>query len=1056
MRLNEIAARRPVAVAMGVAVVLLFGFLSITRLELDLLPNLRLPIVGVVTVYPGAAPGAVEGEITTPIETTIATVSGLKSLESYSMENVSVTVATFAWGVDPTRAMNDITAQLATLTTVLPSDAMKPVVANVDPRMFPVMRIGITGLDDISDLTKVAEEHLMTQIEQLPGVAKASLVAGARPEITVFFDTEALRINNTPPAVLYELLKQQNSLVPAGVLEDDSVRYNVRVGNPLSSVEEIRDLVIGEKKTTGLEAAGFAALIPQMLFLKDVAKVVEGTSPQQAYARVNGEPAVILQVYKQSGAGSVSVSRAVRNALSGLAQDAGHEIQLQVLGDQSEFITDALNNVKDAAIVGAILAVAVLLLFLRSVRSIAVIAIAIPLSIVVALIMMYASDLTLNLLSIGGLALGIGTLVDNSIVVLESIIRHRQQGLSALEAAKTGTSKVALAISASTLTTVVVFLPLAYLQSTAGRWFRDMAFTVTFALLASMAVAVTVVPAAAAGFLRRPLRHSASDDHGAGETSFGWIERLQERYLRLLTRVLRRPAWLWAFALVLIVTGLSAPRHMPLELLPSVDGGAINATLTMPAGTPTRMTNNVAEQIETTVSEIEDVAFVWSQVGQDSDDVVQLLYGAGQHVAKLQMLLQPKSKRKQSIRATADEIRRAVEEIDLLGGHLSLSTERLTDSLGEAFSPGATIQVSGKELGVLEELAAQVAGAMRQVGGFTEITTSVDQRQPELLFTVDRTKALLGSMTTGVVGLTLRGALSGLEATRIQRNGESIPVVLRAQPHDIDGIDSLLKLSIQGVPSAGQGSLPSVRFGRVVTTEQASGPVTIQHIGRVRTIAINARLDGIDLGEAKRKALSIIDQLEIPPQTSARLAGVHDTIQEAVDELSWVLVLAILLVYMVMAAQFDSLLYPLIIMTTVPLGIGGGFVCLWITGQSIGVSALMGLIVLTGVVVGNGIMMVDAANQARRNGAGVDEAISLAARERLRPILMTSLTTILGLLPLALGRGEGTELQRPLAIAYMGGMFFSTGLTLFLVPSAYRLLTRRQPVTTDSDASLPA
>lgn len=957
------------------------------------------------------------------------------------MENASVIVANFGWGVDSMQAINDIKTQLATVTHLLPADAMEPVVTNVDPRMLPVMKIGVTGLDDITALTKAAEEHLIGRIEQIPGVARVGLAAGVRPEISVFFDTEALRASNTPPAMLYELLRQQNALIPAGVLEDNSVRYHVRVGNPLSSVEEIRDLVIGEKKTAGVEAVGLAALIPQMLFLKDVATVVEGTSPQESYARVDGEPAVILQVYKQSGAGSVSVSRAVRSALAELNQDMDHEIQLWVVGDQSEFIIDALNNVRDAAIVGAVLAVAVLLLFLRSLRSILVVAISIPLSIVAALIMMYASDLTLNLLSMGGLALGIGSLVDNSIVVLESIMRHRQQGLSAQKAAEIGTSKVALAISAGTVTTVVVFLPLAFLESTAGRWFRDTALTVTFSLLASMLVAVTVVPAAAGRFLRKPLRHTAD------ETSFGWIERLKERYLRSLSRLLNRPVWLWALALVMVVAGLSAPRYMPLELLPSVDGGAINATLTMPAGTPIRVTNGVAGQIEKTVTQIEDVISVWSQLGQDSDDVVQLFYGTGPHVAKMQFLLQPRMQRERSIGDIADEIRQAVEGIDLLGGHLSISTERMTDALGEAFSPGVTIQVSGKDLDALETQADRIAQGLKDAGGFTEITTSVDQRQPELLFTVDRTKALLGSMTTNVVGITLRGALSGLEATRIQRNGESIPVVLRAKPEEVDGIEALLQMSIQGVSGTGQDPVPAVRFGRVATAEETTGPVTIQHVDRVRTVTVHARLDGIDLSEAKRRVSDIIDGLEVPAQIGVRLAGVHDTIQEAVDELTWVLMLAILLVYMVMAAQFESLLYPLIVMIAVPLGLGGGLVCLWISGQSIGVSGLMGLIVLTGVVVNNGIVMVDAANQARRDGADLDQAVLMAAEQRLRPILMTSLTTIFGLIPLALGYGEGTELQRPLAIAYMGGMVFSTLLTLFLVPSAYRLLTLRRAET---------
>lgn len=1052
MKLSEIAVRRPVTIAMGAAVVLLLGVLSITRLELDLLPNLRQPIIGIATVYPGADPRAVENQITTKVESAIATVAGLKSQESYSMENASLVIATFRWGVNPSDAVNDLSTALAPLAATLPADAMKPVVAKIDANLYSLLTLGITGNQSIPELTRIAEDQLKPVLESLPGVAKVSLVAGTRPEVTVLFNTETLRANNIPPYQLYTLLQQQNALIPAGPLEDKGVRYNVRVGNPLTSAEDVRNMVVGEKKTTGLEAGGFAALIPQVLLMRDVAQVVEGNSPQQAYARVNGQPAVLLQVYKHSGASSVSVSRNVANALDRLNAAAGPGAQVHLLADQSEFITSSLAGVRDAALLGSLLAIIVLFFFLRTWRSITVIAVSIPLSIIIALILMYAGKLSLNLISLGGLALGVGRLVDDSIVVLENIIRHRREGQDPAEAAEKGASEVALAISASTLTTVVVFLPLAYLHSTAGQWFRDMAITVTFALIASLAVAITIVPAAAAKFLGRirhhqsVLTHKDSDDLSEEVVETGWIGRMQAGYLRMLTHVLRRPAFAWLLALLLMGGGIAAPRFMPLELLPSVTSGAINATLTLPAGSPSNITNRIAMQVEKKITSVPGVAMVWSQVGKESDDVVQLIQGGGNHVAGIHIILKPQKEREQPTRMIADEIRRRLAQVDLAGGKLEISTERMTDSLGAAYAAGATVQLQGNDLDVLEEQAAKVAAAMKSAGGFTQVTTSVDQRQPEMVYTVDRTKALLGSMTTSVVGIMLRGALSGLQATTIQSNGESIPVVLRPQQKEISSAAALSNLFIQGIPTGGAATPPAVRFGRVVNATKTLGPVTIQHVNRMRTIVVSAKLDGIDLSEAKRRANSIITDLHLPAGTTARIAGVHDTIDEAVNELAMVLVLAVLLVYMVMAAQFESFVYPFIIMVSVPLAIAGGLVSLWLCGQNIGVSAMMGLIILTGVATSNGIIMVDAANQARHAGAAIDQAIFIAARNRLRPILMTSLTTIIGLIPLAFGQGEGTELQRPLAIAFMGGMIFSTSLTLFLVPAAYRALSRRARV----------
>ncbi|HHT26232.1 MAG TPA: efflux RND transporter permease subunit [Firmicutes bacterium] len=1058
MRLSQFVVRRPVTVSMMVAVILLLGCLAVTRLEIDMLPNLQLPVVGIVTVYPGADPQAVEGQITNRIESAIATVSGLKSLQSYSMENASVVIATFNAGVNPSDAVNDLTTLIAPVSATLPANTIQPVIVKVDPRLFSLATLGVTGSDDIVELTDISENVLKPILEELPGVARVNLIASSKPEISILFDTQVLRDNNIPPYTLLELIASQNVMVPAGPLVDDGTRYNVRVGNPFRDVEDIRNLVIGEKKTTGLEAGGFAALIPQVLLLRDVAQVVEGTSPQQAYARVNGQPAVLLQVYKHANASSIAVSAEIKRALDRLNAEAGEAVEVRLLGDQSEFITTSLADVGSAAIQGAVLAIICLFLFSRSWRSLAVLVVSIPISIVICFILMYFGKLSLNLVSLGGLALGVGNLVDDGIAVLDNILRHHHEGKGARDAAERGSREIAMAMVASALTSIVVFVPFAFLYSTAGQWFRDMALTVSFTSAASLVVAITVVPALSAkllGNLRRrrveqkeqladALPQPVVDDPLLKEPD--WIARMRRNYGKRLERVLGHPVYVMLIAVLLLGIGGLIPGRLPVELLPNMSSNAINVTLTMPIGTPTTTTNQVAMQIEKSISTLNGVASVWSRIGQDSDDVVQLIQGSGNHVAGIHVNLVPADQRQHDTYAIADQIRTLLANADLAGGHLAVSTERVTDSLGADYSPGATIHIKGRDLHILEQISMQVAERLQAQGGFTEISTSVEERQPELIFTVDRTKALLGSMTTGVVGLMLRAAISGQEVTTLEQNGRSIPVVMRAHPRELDSLDALLDMYIQGVPLSGVSNVPAVRFSRVVSTEKTQGPVTIEHTNRMRTVTVSAKLADIDLSEAKRRMQAALAAVEFPFGVEAEIAGVHRTIDEAVNEMVLVLAIGILLVYIVMAAQFESFLYPFIMMLTVPAGIAGGLAALWLTGQNMGVSALMGLIIVVSVVTRNGIVLVDAINQERAHGKDLDEAILTAARNRIRPILMTSITTVAGLLPLAIAAGEGTELQKPLSIAAMGGLIISTILTLYVVPAAYKLIAKRRPV----------
>jgi len=1030
----SLATRRPVAVTCCVAAVLLFGFMSLSRLAVDWMPGLTLPVVAVVTVYPGADPETIELQVTNQVESALSTLSGLKSLESYSMENLSVVIATFTADVKEYEIMHDVNTNLAALALTLPSDAMTPAVANVDPRMFPIMTIGVTGKGELSqvELTRLVETKLKPELERVDGVGKVSVIGGAHPEISVFLDMEALKANNLTALTLSELIATQNAMVPAGNIEDNGTRYHIRIGNALTGAEDLKNLVIGQKL---LEPP--LPPLPQPVYLRNVADVVEGTSPMEGFARTDGKPAVGLYIFKDSGANTVRVSSQVRKAVERLNAGAELPLEIKLLTDQSQYVTSSIDNLSGTIAISSILVIAVLFFFLRSWRSILVIAFAIPLSLIIALILMYAAGLSLNVMSLGGLALGVGMLVDNAIVVLENIIRHRRTyGKGLIAAAVDGTSEVGLAISASTLTTIAVFLPLAFLESTAGQWFREMALTVTFALCASLLVAVLVIPTMAARLL---VRRSAAAD--AGETEIGWILRLQTFYLRTLRGVTARP-WLPYLLLAVVVGGGAASLGiLPIELLPAADGGRINVTLTMPPGTPLTVTDRISRQLEEIMMQTEEVHTVWAQCGLQGDDIINILYSEGTNVANLQAELVPLAERTRRSETIAAEFRNKFAALDLEGGQVRVSADLIADAMGEAFQSGVQIHLQGEEYATLEELAVAVADGLRRTSGFINVVNAAEERQPELVITIDRTRALMGQITAGIAALTVRYGLTGLETTRISREGEEIPVIMRPRPEDIAGIEPLMNFPVQGMATAGQSTPPPVKLNRIAGWETSEVPLTIRHFDRQRTLVVKAGLDGIDLKEAERRVRAVLSGITIPPGYKAELAGVYDTIDEAKSELFMVLLLALALVFMVMAAQFESWRYPFIVMITVPSALAGGVLLLWLCRQNLSVSAIMGLVILIGVSVNNGIVMIDMINRLRSSGLSLDEAINSGSSYRLRPVLMTSATTIIGLLPLALSSGEGSELQAPLAIGFMGGMITSALLTLYIIPVTYRYLS---------------
>lgn len=1033
MQLSKFAVRRPIAVTVTVIIAILFGFISLQKIGIDLLPDLNFPVAVVVTLYPGGSAPTIQQDITIPIEGALASVSGLRKIDSFSMGDASAVVLQFQWGADMLSALDQVRNNLAQIALVLPEGAQTPIVAQIDPNDFPLMLIGVTG-ENLSAV-ELSQEllEIKPQLEQLLGVAQVSLLGTSKEEIQVLFDPEHLNELGLTPVILSQLIMYQNIVVPGGAVTAEDTRYTTKAGSEIKSLAELEQIIVGVQQGSGI--LGLGGMIPSLTYLSDVAEISTRLEPRDGLTRFNGQDTVLISIMRQSGANTVRVAENLHTALRRLEAEYPH-LHFTTISDQSLFIRNSIGGLATSGLIGGFLAVAVLWFFLRSLPSLLIIALSIPVSIIASFVLVYFSNLSLNLMTLGGLALGIGMLVDSSIVVLENIYRHKTEGTPPQMAAEEGAREIAGAIFASTATTIAVFLPVIFLQSIAGQLFKELGLTISYSLAASLLVALTVIPMLAAKFLQRERKQAFSPKE---RPSF--FRKIQISYGQTLRLVLdKKHVVLGIVAILLILCALIYPR-LDEEFLPSFDEGFLGVTAMLPAGLPLEKVRALTKAIEEDLLAIPEVASVATQVGDQGEmDILSLMTGTGIENAQFSLNLVPHRQRKRNSQEVADELR------DILTGWGVLRVNIADSSLfGSAantvLTPNLLIEIRGEDVQVLLRLSEEIMEELWLIPGFRDIQNSEFRQGQELFLNVDTSRSILGGFTAGQVGLGMRYATAGLKATDLQIGKRVLPVVLRPNS-PVDSVDDLLNTKITSpVQIAGLGENP-ILLREVV--EPVTGPAStvIQRSNRLPVIYVTGFLGDLSLTEATRASQKIIGKLNIPPGYHVRVGGMREIIDESLSELILALGLAVALVYLVMAAQFESFLQPLIIMFSIPLALIGSLVGLWLVGGSLGVMSVIGIIVLAGIVVNNAIVLVDYINLKRKQDPHlpVREAVLEASRVRLRPILMTSITTIFGLLPVALGFGVGSEFQRPLAATIMGGLCTSTFLTLFVIPVVYELL----------------
>ena len=1096
MKLIRLATRRRVTILMFTVAVMLFGLVSLTRLPLSLLPDLSYPTLTVRTDYSGAAPAEVETLITRPIEEALGVVRGVRLVHSISRAGQSDVTLEFIWGSDMDLAALDVRERLETLD--LPLQAERPLLLRFDPSTEPVLRFALSR-KDVSDqpegetvgrtilpsvesndsvaelriLRRYADEQLIKAMESIAGVAAITVSGGLEDEIQVVVDQYRLAQLQLSIEQVIERLRASNINLSGGRLEEGSRQFLVRTINEYETVRQIDDTIIATQEG-------------RPIYLSDIAEVRESWREREAITRVNGAETVELAVYREGDANVVSVAREVERNLSRLRADLPGDLALVSIYDQSIFIRNAIIQVIQAALLGGLLAIAVLYVFLRNAKSTVIIATAIPVSVMATFAAMYGGGLSLNIMSLGGIALAIGLLVDNAIVVLENIARKREQGLATLEAARVGASEVSSAVVASTLTTIAVFLPLAFVDGIAGQLFRDQALTVTFALLVSLFVALTLIPMLAslgqkAGQIRRKQTAEANADEFSHLTQEyqpktrlgGFIHRTKKRLVNgvavfftrlfalvvmllagLLRRLLHPLVWLvnWIYsrvervypslleaslrrrglvlslALLLFAGSVALVPRLGMDLVPSLSQGEFNAEIVLAPGTPLERTDQTIATVDEMIRQHPAVArtYVVAGTGSRLDTNPE---EAGEYSGTLNVVLHAGQ-----AAAEADVIERLRDYLQTMPGtSFNISRPELF-----SFSTPLVIEVAGFDLDELKRVSDQIAERMAASDRFADIESSMAAGHPELQIRFDHERAAQLGLRADQIANTIVRQVDGEVATRFSSLDRRIDVLVRARDEQRQSAERIAKLVIN------PGAERPVTLDAVADIEMVIGPGEIHRSSQQRVATLSTQPRYGDLGQASAEVEQIIADIPLPSGLSVRVAGQSDEMQRSFRSLVMALALAVFLVYLVMASQFESLLHPFVILMTVPLALTGAILALWMTGSTLSVVVFIGMIMLVGIVVNNAIVLVTRINQLRDEGRRRHAAIVEAARARLRPIVMTTLTTVLGLLPLAIGLGEGAEMRAPMAITVIGGLLLATLLTLIVIPVFYSVLDRRR------------
>jgi HAE1 family hydrophobic/amphiphilic exporter-1 len=996
---------------------ILIGVISYQGLGLDLLPDMSFPISAVMVSYPGVAPEEIETLITIPLEEVLSTLQSLDSITSYSQESSSIILLSFQWGTNMDIATLEVREKIDQVKRILPDGASTPMVFKFDPTIMPVMMLAMNSERyDLDELQKFAQDIVKPQLERLEGIARATISGGLEREILVSVDNEKLRANYLTLAQVIASLGSENINLPAGTLREGNIDLLVRTLGRFKDLEDIERVVLSNMQG-------------KQIYLTEVAQVIDTYKEREVIAYINGLPSISFNLQKESGTNTVLVANRVYQELDKIKNLLPHDVEITVAYDSSDFIKKAISQVVNVGLTGAVLAVIILFLFLRSLKSTLIISLAIPISVISTFILLYFSNLTLNMMTMGGLALGVGMLVDNAIVVLENIFRHHQLGEEAPLAADYGANEVSNAITASTLTTIAVFLPVIYVSGIAGELFKTMGLTITFSLLMSLFVALTLIPMLSSRLMKNEHKVIFSSEDSVRKNSFlsqsgSLFNFVKKEYGSLIKWSLRHRGIVVIGAIVIFIVSLSLIPIVGTEFMPSVDQGMFNINISLPAGTNLAVTEEVVKRVENIAREIPEVKDVFSIIGGGGMGMSQSTSSGG----TIMVTLVDQNERERNTKEIITDLRTKIGEFPDTTIYFGEQSVALL-----AGSP-LSIKITGDSLSELEYIADTVISLLSEIEGVYDLQSSIEEVLPELHIDIDREKANLYGLTAGQIATTIQNALLGKVAGYYLEEGEQYDITVKLARGNLEQISELENLVI----SSAYGL--QVPLKEVAAVRTGAGPQAINRENQQRQVTVTGNVSGRVLGEVIQDAQQQLAALVLPEGYHYTFSGEFEQMTESFRDLFFALILSIVLVFMIIAAQFESLLFPFAVLFSIPFALIGVIIALLLAHTSLNILVLLGFIMLAGIVVNNAIVLIDYINQLRRRGIERNESVVEAGETRLRPILMTTLTTILGLVPMALGIGEGAELRAPLAIAIIGGLTSSTFLTLIIVPIFYTYL----------------
>jgi len=1034
MNLARLTVPRPIFTVMGTLIAITLGVISLNRLPIDLMPELTYPTITLITRYQNASPEEVEELITQPVEGTVAGVPGVESISSVSSEGTSTVRVSFVWGTDLDVAANDIRDRLDRITADLPESSERPMVRKFDAASYPVLILGVSSQLDPIALRKLVDHQVTYRLERVPGVAVVDVFGGLEREIQVRLDPAKVKALGLPMDEVLAAIQEANLNLPAGEIRRGQYEITLRTPGQFTSLEQMRNMVV-----TVREGAPIT--------LRQIGEVLDTSRKVTSISRINGEPGVRLGVRKQSSANTVQVAQDALREVERLNEDLPHA-RIVPLIDASDYILRAIRNIGQTIVFGGALAMLVLLFFLRNVLSALVVTVSIPVSIITTFTLIYFGGFTLNIMTLGGLSLGVGLMVDNAIVVLENVIQHRERNHEdPKQSAIAGTGQVATAIVASTLTTLAVFLPLLFVRGLTGVMFSQMAYVVAFAIGCSLLVALTLVPMLTARMARSPGKpENARTKPGrfvltALERAFQGLESF---YIRILRATLAHRGLVLLGAVTVLVGALSLLPGIGTEFMPRTDEGEVRIDVQMEPGTRLELVDQQMQRIEEIVKRmVPERAAYFVRTGGS-------FFRANPSGGQIRISLQPASDRQRSSSQIAMDLRKVL-------GRLPGAVVRVRDQSGifvlRRLAGGderLQIEVRGFDFDTLDLLAQDVRRSIEDVPGITDVRLGREGSVPQQLLYIDRERAADLGVSVSRVARTLETAVAGRIAGTYRFQGEEVPIRVQLRDAEQLSLMEILNLSVTG----NEGRQVVLR--NLVRPQPAQGPIRIERVNQQRTSIVAANLGDRDLGSVIADVRERLAGIALPRDYELFIRGDYEEQQKAFAELIFGVVMAFVLVYMILASLYESLRDPVVVMVTVPLGAVGVIVTLWLTGTTFNVQSFIGSIMLVGIVVNNAILIVDRARQLRQEGLSVHDAVITAGQQRLRPVLMTSLTTICALMPLALGLGEGSEAQAPMARAVVGGLVSSTFITLLVIPTVYTLFhPESRPATLPHAAPFP-